>query len=101
MTSTSKLYLGEFDAPSDSSYPTCADSNNKSDDSDIDPDNDIGDLRLANCYNHRGNLDLKCWFTGMKCDPVGWAHRVVYLLHISDQCREEFRAFIEDGNERG
>jgi len=59
MTSTSKSYLGEFDAPGDSSYPTCADSDDESDDSDVDPDDDIGDLRLADCYNHRGDLDLK------------------------------------------
>jgi hypothetical protein len=71
MTSTSKLYLAEFDAPGDSSYPTCADSNDESDNSDVDLDEDIGDLRLADCYNHGGNADLNCWFIGMKCDPVG------------------------------
>src|SRR5216683_5429164 len=98
MTSTSKLCLGEFDAPSDSSYPTCADSDDESDNSDVNPDDDIGDLRLADCYDHRGDLDLKCWFIGMKCDPVGRARRVICLLHISDQCREEFCAFIKDGN---
>jgi hypothetical protein len=101
MTSTSKLYLPEFNAPSDSSYPTCADSNNESDDSDVDLDEDIGDLRLADCYDHRGNANLKHWFTGMKRDPVGRAHRVVHLLCTMDQRREGFCAFIKDGNDCG
>ena len=101
MTFTSKLYLAEFDAPSDSSYPTCADSDNESDDSDVNLDEDIGDLRLANCYDHRGNADLNRWFAGMKHNPVGQAHKVVHLLHAMDQCREGFHAFIEDGNDCG
>ena len=52
MTFTSKSYLAEFDAPSDSSYPTCTDSDDESDDSDVDLDEDIGDLRLADCQNN-------------------------------------------------
>jgi len=101
MTSTSKSYLREFDTPGDSSYPTCPDSDDELDDSDVDPNDNIGNLRLADCYDHRGDLDLKCWFTGMKHDPVGQAHRVICLLHILDQRREEFHAFIEDGNKCG
>jgi hypothetical protein len=103
MTSTSKSYLAEFDAPGDSSYPTRADSDDsdESDDSDVDPDEDIEELRLADCYDHKGSLNLKRWFTGMKRDPVGRARGVVRLLRVSDQRREGFRAFIEDGNERG
>jgi hypothetical protein len=101
MTSTSKSYLAEFDAPGDSSYPTCADSDDESDDSDVDPDDDIDELRLADYYDHRGNVNLKRWFTSMKRDPVGRARKVVRLLRVSDQRREGFRAFIEDGNERG
>lgn len=104
MTSTSKSYLAEFDAPGDSSYPTHADSDDsdyESDDSDIDPDEDIEELRLADCYDHKGNLSLKRWFTGMKRDPVGRARRVVRLLRVSDQRREGLRAFIEDGNKHG
>ena len=101
MTSTSKSYLAEFDAPGDSSYPTCADSDDESDDSDVDLDDDLDELRLADCYDHRDSLNLKRWFTGMKRDPVGRARRVVRLLRVSDQRREGFRTFIEDGNERG
>jgi hypothetical protein len=101
MTSTSKSYLAEFDAPSDSSYPTCADSDDESDDSDVDLDEDIGDLRLADCYDHGGNTDLNRWFTGMKRDPVGRARKVVRLLYATDQRREGFHAFIEDGNDCG
>src|SRR6266851_4392509 len=66
MTSTSKSYLTQFNVPSDSSYPTRADSNNKSDDSDIDPDDDIDELTLADCYDYGDNSDLKHWFTSIK-----------------------------------
>jgi hypothetical protein len=101
MTFTSKSYLAEFDAPSDSSYPTCTDSDDESDDSDVDLDEDIGDLRLADCYDHGGNADLNRWFAGMKHDPVGRARKVVRLLCATDQRREGFHAFIEDGNDCG
>jgi hypothetical protein len=101
MTSTSKSYLSDIEAPGDSSYPTCTDSDDESDDSDVDPDDDIDELRLADYYDHRGNSNLKRWFAGMNRDPVGRARKVVRLLRVSDQRRESFRAFIEDGNGHG
>jgi hypothetical protein len=93
MTSTSKSYLSDLKVPTDSNYATRDDSDGESDDDD-DPDDDIA-LELADCYD-----DGDRWAAGIKCDPLRRARRVVRLLRSSDQRREGFRRFIQDGNQR-
>lgn len=88
MASTSTSFLTDSDTGSD----------DESDDSDVNLDDDIEELRLADNYDHNGSAELQRWFKGMKRNPIGRARRVVRLLRVSDQRREGFRAFIEEGN---
>lgn len=96
MTSTSKSYLFDLNIPADSNYATHDDSDGESDDDDddIDFDDDFA-LELADCYE-----EGEKWAAGIKRDPLRRARRVVRLLRSSDQHREGFRRFIQDGNQR-
>jgi hypothetical protein len=93
MMSTSKSYLSDLKVATDSNYATRDDSDGESDNNN-DPDDDIA-LELADCYD-----DGNRWAAGIKRDPLRRARRVVRLLRSSDQRREGFRRFIQDGNQR-
>lgn len=69
-----------------------------SDSSDGEPD--IEDLDLDGCYDN-SSPQFDNWLAGIKRDPLRRARRIVRLLRSSDQRREGFRAFVQDGNERG
>ena len=96
MTSTSKSYLFDLNIPADSNYATHDDSDGESDDdnNNIDFDDDFA-LELADCYE-----EGEKWAVGIKRDPLRCARRVVCLLRSSDQRREGFHQFIQDGNQR-
>ncbi len=98
MTPTSKLYLSQLKVPTDSNYITCNDSNNESDDGDINLDHNLHQLEPADFYDDRGDPKLRRWFSGIKCDPIRRARRVTHILRSSDQRREGLCAFIQDGN---
>ncbi len=98
MTPTSKSYLSQLKVPTDSNYITCNDSNNESDDGDINLDHDLHQLELADFYDDRGDPKLRRWFSGIKRDPIRRARRVIHILRSLDQCREGLHAFIQDGN---
>ena len=98
VTSTSKVYLPELEEPTGLSHAVCDDSNDESDDGDS--NGDIDGLELTANYDDEGNPKLRSWFEGIKWDPLRHAQRVVCLLHSSDQHREGFRAFVQDGNQR-
>jgi hypothetical protein len=98
VTSTSKAYLSNLKVPIDSNYGTCADSDDESDgDGDANPD--VQELDLPDVYDDEGNARLRSWFAGIKRDPLRRARRIIRLLRSSDQRREGFRKFIQDGNE--
>ena len=80
-------------------HTICHDSEDESNDGDIDPDHDIDELELGGCYDDAGSPELEEWFTDIKRDPLMHAHRVIHLLHSSDNRRNGFRTFIIDGNE--
>ncbi len=98
MTPTSKSYLSQLKVPTDSNYVTCNDSDNELDDGDINLDHDLHQLEPADFYDDRGDPKLRRWFSGIKCDPIRRARRVVHILRSSDQRREGLRVFIQDGN---
>ncbi|KAN0128176.1 hypothetical protein V8E53_014028 [Lactarius tabidus] len=58
----------------------------------------ISSLNLEDFYNDP-DPQFDSWLVGIKCDPLQCAQRIVRLLSSSDQRRESFRAFIQDGNE--
>ncbi len=99
MTPTSKSYLSQLKVPTNSNYVTCNDSDNESDDSDINLDHDLHQLELADFYDNRGDPKLRRWFSGIKRDPIRRAQRVIHILHSLDQRREGLHAFIQDGNQ--
>ena len=100
MTPTSKSYLSRLKVPISSTYATRNDSDDKSEDGDTDLDHEVDTQELADLYNDEGDPGLNRWFSGIKRDPLGRARRVVCILRSSDQRREGFRAFIQDGNRR-
>jgi hypothetical protein len=80
----------------------CDDSEDESDGDDSDTSNYVIDeLELDSRYNSGGDSELKEWFTGIKRDPLKRARKLIGVLRASDQRREGFRKFIQDGNERG
>src|SRR5258707_1637977 len=102
MTSVSKWYLSDLKVPADTDCMFCTEDNDDLDDSDIDldADEDIAELRLDGCYDAHGDADLEEWFAGIKHDPLRRACRVICLLCSSDLCKQNFREFIQSGNER-
>ena len=100
MTSVSKQYLSELKVPFDPDHTICHDSEDESDDGDVDPDHNVDELELGGCYDDAGSPELEEWFTGLKRDPLMRARRVIRLLRSSDNRRNGFRTFIIDGNER-
>lgn len=99
VTSPSKSHLSKLGVPIDPNYAGSDDSENESD-SDVDPNRDIDELQLADCYDGGGNANLTAWFSGVKRDPLKRARRIIRLLRSSDQRREGFRAFVETGNKQ-
>jgi hypothetical protein len=99
VTSVSKRYLSDLKVAVDTDRMFRAE-----DDDDLDDDDDVGEdiaeLQLDGCYDTHGDADLEEWFAGIKRDPLRRARRVIRLLRSSDQRKERFRKFIEDGNER-
>ena len=81
------------------------------DDDDDDDDGDDGDdecpgdvnssCELADCYDVHGDPKLKSWVAGIKRDPLKRARKLVRFLRSSDQRREGFRTFIQNGNVHG
>ncbi len=55
MTPTSKSYLSQLKVPTDSNYITCNDSNNESDDGNINLDHNLHQLEPADFYDDRGD----------------------------------------------
>lgn len=100
VTSVSKRYLAKLKVPIDANGMIRDESEDEPDDGDIDTDQDIDDLDLDSFYDDRGNSELKEWIAGLKRDPLRRARRLIRLLRSSDQRRENFRRFIQDGNER-
>lgn len=99
MTSVSKGYLSELKVAVDSNHIDCDDSEDELDGGDIDiGDHHIDELKLGDFYDDHSNL--KEWVAGIKRDPLRRARRIIRLLRSSDQRREGFRKFIQDGNER-
>jgi hypothetical protein len=96
MTSISRWDLSMPEAPVDSNYMTGDDSKNELDFDDVDTDHDIDKFKL----DDHDDPDLKEWFAGIKQNPLRCARIVICLLHSSDQCREGFREFVQDGNDR-
>jgi hypothetical protein len=106
VTSTSKSYLSDLEAPVHLDYVACGgpsddESDDEQGDDDYDPGHDIGNIEPAGCFDARGDAELARWFAGFKRDPLRCAQRLVQFLHSSDQCREGLCKFIEDGNSRG
>src|SRR5713226_10313873 len=102
MTSVSKWYLSNLKVPADTDCMFCAEDDDDLDNGDInlDADEDIAELQLDGCYDAHGNADLEEWFAGIKHNPLRRAHRVIHLLHSSDLRKQNFREFIQSGNER-
>ncbi len=95
MTSTSQSYLSELKVPLGLDYATFSNSDYELDGEDTD---DIEELGLADCYNDSGNVRLKEWIVGLKCDPLKCARKVITLLRSLNRHREGFHDFILDGN---
>ncbi len=102
MTSVSEWYLSDLKVPADTDCMFCAEDDDDLDNGDInlDADEDIAELQLDGCYDAHGNADLKEWFAGIKCNPLRHACRVIHLLCSSDLHKQNFREFIQSGNER-
>jgi hypothetical protein len=100
VTSTSKSYL--TDLKTASHYPVNDDSDNESDDGDIDPRrSNFDDADLPDNYDDEGNSTVESWFANIKRDPVKRARGLIRLLRSSDERRQVFRKFILDGNKSG
>lgn len=83
---------------------TSSGSENESEDDGVESDFDIEDVELPNCYSDKGNTRIKAgkaWLDNLKRDPLKRARRLIRVLRSSDQQRQGFRAFIQDGNEHG
>jgi hypothetical protein len=100
MMSVSKQYLSELKVPINPSHTFHDDSDDESDDGNIDTEGNIDELELDGCYNDLGKPELKGWFAGIKRNPLKRACRIICLLRSSDKHREDFRKSIEDGNEQ-
>jgi hypothetical protein len=100
MTSVSKRYLSKLKVPIESSPMIRDDSEDESDFDKVDPEYDVDELDLADCYDGCDDSNFEGWVAGIKHDPLGRARRIIRLLRSSDLCREGFRKFIQDGNER-
>jgi hypothetical protein len=99
MTSVSKRYLSKLKVPIESSPMIRDDSKDESDFDEVDPEYDIDELDLADCYDGCDDSNFEGWVAGIKRDPLGRARRIIRLLHSSNLRREGFRKFIQDGNE--
>jgi len=100
VTSSKKDHLSGLRIPANGS------SNGLDDDSDDkgdgNPAHSINKLELAaECYDDQGNLNLRWWFSGIKCNPLKCAWRIIQLICSLDQCRQGFQDYIKDGNECG
>jgi hypothetical protein len=91
---TSKSNFPHLEIPIDS---TRDDSGDESDDSDADLNHEFDQLEPDDLYD---NSESRGWSEGIKRDPLRRARRIVRLLRSSDQRREGFRKFIQDGNQR-
>ena len=100
MTSTPKSYIPDLKVPAGSIAGIGDDLDDSSDGDDDDQNRDIEELELDDCYDDRGP-GFESWLAGIKRDPLRRARRIVRLLRSSDQRREGFRSFIQDGNEHG
>ena len=97
---TSKSNLSDLEIPIDSNDTKGDDSSDESGDSNVDLNHDLDQLELDDLYDDEDNSKLREWYEGIKRDPLRRARRVVRLLRSSDQRREGFRKFIQDGNQR-
>jgi hypothetical protein len=91
VTSIPKSYISDLKVPVGLNVAICDDSNDSSD------DGDVGELELDDCYDDP-SPQFDSWLAGIKCDPLRRARRVVRFLCSSDQRREGFCVFIQDGN---
>jgi hypothetical protein len=99
VTLTHKSYISDLKVPIGSNVRTRDNSDNSSDDDNNDPSHEIEEFEPGDCYGNEYNPPFKSWLAGIKRDPLRRARRIIRLLHSSDQRREGFRGFIEDGNE--
>jgi hypothetical protein len=100
MTSVSKRYLSKLKVPIESSPMIRDDSEDESDFDEVDPEYDVDELDLADCYDGCDDSNFEGWVAGIKRDPLGRARRIIRLLCSSDLRREGFCKFIQDGNEQ-
>jgi hypothetical protein len=97
---TTKSKSPDFEIPTNSNYVTRDDSSDESGDSDVDLDHDFDSPELDDLYDEESDSKLREWSEGIKRDPLRRARRIIRLLRSSDQRREGFRRFIQDGNRR-
>jgi len=62
---------------------------------------DIPKLKLKNFELNELSADECAWFSGMKCDPIKRALKVVRILRLSDQRKRDFKEVIKNGNKSG
>jgi len=69
VTSSKKYHLSSLGIPADGSGNGSDDDSN--DEGDSNPAHSIDKLELAaECYDDQGNLNLRWWFSGIKCNPL-------------------------------
>ena len=105
ITSTSNSYLPKLDPNQPYDDDDDDDDDDDGNDSDNGDDECPGDVNssceLADCYDVHGDPKLKSWVAGIKRDPLKCARKLVRFLRSSDQRREGFRTFIQNGNVHG
>jgi len=62
---------------------------------------DIPDLKLDEEQLDTLNNEVQAWYRGLKHDPIKHAHRIVHIMHSSDQRRQAFKNVINIGNNSG
>ena len=90
------------------------DDNNDGNDSNSDNDNDNNDIAFfQRTRQHIPRLKLKnikldglgieevAWFLNIKCNPIKHTCRVIHILCLSDQRKQDFKQVIKNGNESG
>jgi hypothetical protein len=101
MTLVSKWYLSDLKVLANTDCIFCAKDNDDLDNGNINlnVNEDIAKLQLDGYNDVSSDADLKEWFSGIKCDPLRQAHRVIYLLCSLDQCKKSFYEFVQSDNE--
>ena len=99
MTFISKQYLSDLEVLFNTDHMFHAKDDDNLDNGNINVNKVVAKLQLDSCYNACGDAKLEEWFSDIKCNPLKHAHRVICLLHSSDQYKECFHEFVQAGNE--